>query len=407
MSPLALSLLVVGLLLAVNLIAAVGVRALFQLRRWREARAAPVVGEAVAALIGTPDARLAPPRGRTQRELLREELLQAAALLTGAEHARLGQAFVELGYAREAERELERSRYPMHRVRAAEAIGEMCLEQSTPSLLLGLDDPDPLVRLACAHALARIGDRDALLPIVQAIATDDQGPNPAAATEMLLAYGPAAAEDLVGLLGRDLELEPPVRRLIAVVLGEQRALTAVPALLRCLEDEDDELVARAAHALGKIGDPNCGRALVNLARGSRPWFVRVAAANACGRLGKPTLARPLTVPLRSPNWYVRNAAAGALVELGEAGLVAVSLRVTSLDPTAIAHYWGLLDVAGGTAEVIERAAGGNWGLHLLVVAAREAGATARLEELAEEDSAAGAYAREVLSLEPAAVAQGV
>ena len=81
--------------------------------------------------------------------------------------------------------------------------------------------------------------------------------------EVLLDSGPDSVNELRTLLGDP--RHPQRRRLIVVVLGELRAFDAVPELTAALRDRDDELCARACHALGKIGDPESAGA----ARGRR------------------------------------------------------------------------------------------------------------------------------------------
>jgi HEAT repeat protein len=171
----------------------------------------------------------------------------------------------------------------------------------------------------------------------------------------------------------------------------------VPELTAALHDPDDELCARACHALGKIGDPTSAEPLAAVAMdGARPWFVRTAAAGACGQIGDPTTADQLVDALGSEEWYPRNAAAAALVQLADAGLAAVCSRVSTLEPESVAHYWGLLDAAGRTEAIIERAARGERRVRRFVAAAARAGATARLEELAAREDAVGRYANRVL-----------
>jgi hypothetical protein len=191
---------------------------------------------------------------------------------------------------------------------------------------------------------------------------------------------------------------PPRRRLIVVVLGELRAFEAVPELVASLHDPDVELCARACHALGKIGDAESAKPLAAVAiDGDRPWFVRTAAARACGQIGDPRTAHTLVDVLDREEWYPRNAAAGSLVQLGDAGLAAVCGRVDSLAPRSVAHYWGVLDAAGGTEAAIDRAAAGERRVRRFVAAAARAGATARLEELAGRETPTGRYALGVLN----------
>jgi HEAT repeat protein len=396
MGPLTIALLAVGGLVLLNLGTAVTVRVLLTYRRLRESQARTRMrmreGVAMFAVEVTDDL----PRALTsfERRLLRETLLETAHELSGAAFDRLVGSFAERGFIAEAERSL-RSPFLLHRVRGAETIGELGALDSVAALRRGLRDREPLVRFACAHALTRVGGEGMLGEILDSLAQGGDAFGQGAMAEVLLDSGPGSIGELRSLLGDP--RHPVRRRLIVVVLGELRAFEAVPELIASLDDTDDELCARACHALGKIGDPHSAEPLAAVAvDGGRPWFVRTAAAGACGELGDPYTAGTLVEALDSEEWYPRNAAATALVRLGDAGVAAVCGRVASLEPESVAHYWGLLDAAGRTEEIIDRAAGWERRVRRFVTAAARAGATARLEELAGRETATGRYALLVL-----------
>ena len=402
MGPVTIALLAIGGLVLLNLGMAVTVRVLLTYRRVREstARMRMRMREGVASFAVEITDEL--PRVLTsfERRLLRETLLETAHELSGSAFDRLVASFAERGFIVEAERSL-RSRFLLHRVRAAEIIGELGALDSVPALRKGLRDREPLVRFACAHALTRVGADGVLDEILGALAEGDDMFGQGAMAEVLLDSGPDSVTELRTLLGDP--RHPQRRRLIVVVLGELHAFDAVPELTAALRDGDDELYSRACHALGKIGDPESAEPLAAVAMdGERPWFVRTAAAGACGQIGDPRTAAMLVEALDSEEWYPRNAAATALVRLEDAGVAAVCSRVASLEPESVAHYWGLLDAAGRTEAIIERAAHGERRVRRFVSAAARAGATARLEELAGLESATGRYATLVLG--PAASA---
>jgi HEAT repeat protein len=396
-SLLTIALLGVGGLVALNLILAVAVRLLLAYRRLRERsvrmRMRMREGVAMFAVEATDDL----PRALTTFELrlLRETMLETAHELSGAAFDRLVVRFAERGFIGEAERRL-RSPFLLRRVRAAEIIGELGGMDSVPALRKGLRDREPLVRFACAHALTRVGAEGQLDEVLAALAEDEAHFSQGALAEVLLDSGPDAVSELRSLLGDP--RHPRRRRLIVVVLGELRAFDAVPELIAALNDPDDELCARACHALGKIGDPESAEQLAEVAMdGARPWFVRTAAAGACGQIGDPRTAGHLVDALDSEEWYPRNAAAAALVKLGDAGLAAVCSSLARLEPESVAHYWGLLDAEGRTEAIVVRAARGERRVRRLVTAAARAGATARLEELARRDDETGRYALGVLA----------
>jgi HEAT repeat protein len=393
MTGLAVALVVVGALLTVNLLTAVAVRVTGARRARRDADVEPRVRAAVAELsIGTRDS-LPPPGSRHERRLLERAMLESAAELSGDAHDRLAEQFAALGLADAARRDL-RSRRAMRRVEAAEALGEMRVRDSAEALLAGLEDRDPLVRFACAGALTRIGAEDVLLPIITALTSDRHGATTGEVVETLLDYGRPAIAELLGLLAE--EGDPEQRRVIAIALGELRAVDAVPELVRLLHDGDDELAARAAHALGKIGDPRSAADLAALVTGARSWIVRTAACGACGQMAAPEAPPALARALGDESWHVRNAAATALVSLEDRGLAAACARLGQLDDRAVLHLWSALEIAGHTGMTIARAAGGDRDADRLVRAALTAGARARLEELAESGGRPGCYARELL-----------
>jgi hypothetical protein len=395
-SPLSIALISVGALVLLNICTAIAVRLLLAYRRLRErsVRTRMRMREGVAsyAVEITDDL----PRVLTtfERRLLRETMLETAHELTGSAFDRLAASFAERGFIAEAER-LLRSRKVLRRVRGAEMIGELGGLDSVPALRKRLRDRDPLVRFACAHALTRVGAEGLLGEVLAALSEGETVFSQGAIADVLLDSGPNSVSELRTLLGDP--RHPPRRRLIVVVLGELRAFEAVPELVAALRDPDVELCARACHALGKIGDPESAEPLAVVALDdARPWFVRTAAAGACGQIGNPRTADSLVEVLGSDEWYPRNAAAASLVQLGNAGLAAVCGRVGALEPDSLAHYWGALDAAGGTEATIDRAAAGERRVRRFVSAAARAGATARLEELATRDTPSGRYALGVL-----------
>jgi HEAT repeat protein len=197
--------------------------------------------------------------------------------------------------------------------------------------------------------------------------------------EVLLAFGSSGVPFLAELLARGSASE---RRLAAVALGHIGSIQVLPDLRGTLDDADDELVASAARALGQLGDARATPALIELVRGDRPWFVRVAAAAALGALEDPAGARALVEQLDAEEWDLRNAAARALVALRSAGLDAVIAATDAISGRGLGHYAGLLDVAGRLEAIIIRAADGDKERDRFVRATYAAGVRVRLDELA-------------------------
>lgn len=199
---------------------------------------------------------------------------------------------------------------------ALQAFGAAAVEQ----LLVALHAEDPAVRRASAEAIGRLGDGQAVEPLIAALQSgSDYGHRDlkCAAADALGRLGGARAIAVLvtGLTtGDDHEVReacmaalcrigaPAVEGLIEAVRGGQGLAgytatetlghigdaRAVEPLLHLLHDEPQYLEAVAA-ALGRIGDPRAVVPLVDALR-SRPWLRdddRLAVVTALGGLGLP------------------------------------------------------------------------------------------------------------------------
>jgi hypothetical protein len=369
-----------GALAAVAVVLALttSLRAYGALRQRRFLRYQTAIEEQLAAYVaGAREDPPPAPRNRFEQRVMRRELVRLAPLLKGEPRVLVARLFATYGLVESTLGDL-RGRNKLDRIRAAEELGAMAAIESGPALAEGLADDDVLFRIACARALAELGEAVTLPSIAASLS--EAGADPGDLAEIVLAFGPAAGPYLREQLASAPTLE--TRRLAAATLGEIRALDAVPGLLGTLSDADDELVAAAARALGRIGDSAATGALIELLHSRRPWFVHVAATSALGGLDDPGAGPALTYALGSEEWELRNAAARSLVGLGEAGLRAVAERLDELPDVGVAHYAGLLDVAWRLDAVIERGLGGDAQLERFARRAAAAGVTARWEELA-------------------------
>lgn len=115
----------------------------------------------------------------------------------------------------------------------------------------------------------------------------------------------------------------PARAAFAArVLGQQREARAVEPLLHALEiDDEGEVQEAAVRALGEIGDARAVPALDRILNDSRALvFVRVAAAEALGKIGTPESAAALRTAARAESHAVARAAREALRFLESVGL---------------------------------------------------------------------------------------
>lgn len=285
----------------------------------------PGIETALASYVADPEAKPPKPPGSELGQLvLREVALEAIVELRGSEGDRLIGLLEQDGTIDALCDELL-SKSPVKRRHAAEALGEMRSPESADDLLFGVRDPDCDARVACARALAELGEDDYTAAVVEA-ADGAAELRPGAAAGVLLSVGrrnPAGIGDALAA-GRSIA----VRRLAAGVVAELRLAEHAPLLRAILREEDDELVARAARGLGAIGDADAFDDLLALVESpERPWFCRAVAAGALGAIGDPRAAPALEALLEgSGHWMMRDRAAAALAQLGAEGQDALRRR---------------------------------------------------------------------------------
>lgn len=128
------------------------------------------------------------------------------------------------------------------------------------ALVRALDDPDPVVRLAAAERLGRIGlDAEEALPDLRRAAEDRESSIRGAASGAIRSIEVKAKEFRTKVLPGSIEdLASPdadIRRGAAEILGSfgPKSAPAVPVLIRSLGDGDAAVRLASALALGRIG----------------------------------------------------------------------------------------------------------------------------------------------------------
>jgi len=185
-----------------------------------------------------------------------------------------------------------KSRATPERLQAAKTLGRLgwLARDAIPALVRALDDADPKVREACAHAVGLMGP-EALPPLRRMLGHDDK-------------YVRRNAIWAMGKLG-------PL------------ALTALKDLCRALKDPDPRAASGAAQALGNLGSDG-GDAVPPLAeamRGTNIVLCRLAA-KALSQIGPPALAT-LVAHLQHADPFVRGESALALGWMGAGARSAV------------------------------------------------------------------------------------
>jgi len=207
-----------------------------------------------------------------------------------------------------------RSRLKSRRSDAARRLGRICDPGAVPHLKRLLGDDKEEVREAALYALGRIGTRESLEAMLEAMDLADRWGQEKVA-ETMDDVGEESRLFLVELL-KD---ENPARRAFAAdVMGRIGGAEEAAHLEKALSDKELDVRARAADSLGKLRHHPSRPALLEALK-DPDWQVRSQVVKALGRIGDARDAPRLVEALRDREWWVRNNAAAALREMGEAG----------------------------------------------------------------------------------------
>lgn len=215
---------------------------------------------------------------------------------------------------------------------AAELLGRVGNAKAVPALLdtvAATRTEDADVREIALRALARIGDPRALSPLVNALKQSEVWLVPRIA-DILTRHGDLAVDPMIAFL--EDPARHPARAWAASILGEVGAARAFPSLVRALTDLDDEVRAKSASALGRIGDGRAvGYLLDHLLSDPAP-FVRARIAQALGQFDQPEVVERLVRALGDPAWWVRMRSVEALEQVGAQAEGPLLLALDDTDP---------------------------------------------------------------------------
>ncbi|NJK35120.1 MAG: HEAT repeat domain-containing protein [Oscillatoriales cyanobacterium SM2_2_1] len=123
-----------------------------------------------------------------------------------------------------------------------------------------------------------------------------------------------------------------IRSMAIFALGLKQTHECLPTLLRILETEKDYGIrADAAGALGYLGDRRAFESLLRAFYEDVEWLVRFSAAVSLGNLGDPRAFDALISALDSPEVVLHQAAIAALGELGDIRCVDAIARFVQSD----------------------------------------------------------------------------
>jgi HEAT repeat protein len=215
---------------------------------------------------------------------------------------------------------------------AAELLGRVGNAGAVPALLETVQNTrseDADVREIALRALARIGDPRAVAPLVDALRNAEVWLAPRIA-DILTRHGEYVVEPMINFLeagGRH-----PARAWAANILGEVEAHRAFPVLVRALGDLEDEVRAKSAYALGRLGDRRATPYLLEHLLTDPAPFVRARIAGALGQFDDPEVIERLVRSLGDPAWWVRMRSVEALEQIGEQAEAPLLVALDDPDP---------------------------------------------------------------------------
>ncbi len=217
------------------------------------------------------------------------------------------------------------------------SLGQMGAKEAQGVLLQSLNDPNFYVRRAAINAIGKLGVPDMgkfLLPLLE---TADARILRTTITALQRLDYCEAIPNLVDLLS-EYVTEPhrrdlPVVKTLVVALGVLRAQEAVPTLIKVLRGYVG-VRSMAATALGKIGDPQAGPALMEALK-DHSVGLRFAALRSLGKLQYRPATPTLRKFLASPDMRLRRVAVLAVGDAEDREAIPQLIKMAYDDPAPL------------------------------------------------------------------------
>jgi HEAT repeat protein len=188
---------------------------------------------------------------------------------------------------------------PEVRSAAAAALGEMVARKSIPKLRKALDDRDPRVALAAAHALHMMHDNSSYQVYYEVLTGQRKGGRGLIASEMSTLSDPKKM----------------------ALLGFEEGIGFVPfggigwrAIKEVRKDDSSPVRAASARVLAEDPDPGTTKVLADEA-GDKSWIVRTAVLGALAKRGDPSALDTVVLYILDEKDVVRYTAAAATLRL--------------------------------------------------------------------------------------------
>lgn len=272
---------VFGTLVVLELAAIAGRRAWVE---WKCGRRQVLVDGAFETLVGAlvDGNAVEPPVGRARRLAFRLAARELFSELSGDSRARLTRIVEEAGGADQALRTLRRSPRAFARRTAADELAELRSRRAVSAFEAGLDDRDPIVRVACAHGLLRIPDLrrlDRILDVLDRDALAQEVETGAA----FIALAEVRPEALVRL--HSSARSPSVRWYAALVLARMKHAEALPSLRDAIATPNAVMVSHAVNGIAAAGGEEAAALLEGLvAEPDRDAAIRELAGRELARM---------------------------------------------------------------------------------------------------------------------------
>jgi len=296
-------------------------------RAWQAARLHPLIREKLALHLTGSDQWEA--LGSIRKWHLREIedcLVEILGSISGAGAERLSEIAYEFGLVRKWRKQC-RSRTVRRR---REAVSRLCLigRRVHADLLTALQDPDPMVKVEAARALAHSGAAPMLAEVFRMALAQNRLVR-AILAEALRPHAGALCQSSVR---RELHSTDASRVVAALeMLGAWAGALALPELYALLSHINPKVRAAALRLLSQAGltpesERHLGRAL-----GDDDAEVRTAAAEACGKLVAGSTVVLLQHAMGDAKPELVLAAAHAMAKMGRKGALLLEATVLSED----------------------------------------------------------------------------